>query len=837
MACGSYDFFCKPTLPAPDVVVDQSAFNELPVEERLALTQRELQQMKETFRLKESEQEDMQQEMKFHAIKNEELMDVINAFRSTSSDRSHEIMRAKAEQNSELTIQVHSLRDMLTKSGNQIASLQKEIEQKAMEGEKMISHQRTHQRLQVQIKGLTKTLGNVELNSVDIPSEWTNLQWITGGLKNKNATIDDSDKTMQNITNKIIAMEADRQRLLKESKLYNQSDGEKEGKILALERQVRHMQHEKDELQETNNSLKQQLTVRDGKIGALEELFQNINANRTIDGSMRTPDSPNRRNSLLSIDDDEEDCESIDIDSLASPEAPDKGNPKNFEEIFTNIWSNFTGVIDDKNKDDVSISDDEDQEISSCFNQSYHTKQVEEELQHALELELNELRTNNKALCEDFEAAQFKISDLTARLEESNIKANSFQTKAKLRESLLNDVIQQYKELQMENSATNDRMIELKQKVAVLLQLEKERHEQRKTAEAAAAASAASTSALKMVVKGPSVTDMGETPTFELSERTRMTAEAFNEEEGESTSPSTDLTGGLDKNYIVEENKRLEEEYDRLQYEFDSAIEKINDLEESLQEAKEEVKKSLSLKVDQVRAIALLESEKEALQERVIEFSTKIVDSETTHSRATDELRLAEEREKKAREKQLEREKDLWDVIEQYKKLADENQTTQVEMAEVEQELALTQKVKIQRRHLVYEYRKLEKAMEEAVETGEELSRELQLARKEAAVNKEEAKGVRKRLAGCHFHYKELQQHYNDVLKQNEDHERLLAKAQKHESLHKSQAESWAATMENVREKRRAAEEKVDALSRENAQLQQVCSQLKEEMRFLPAEA
>merc|ERR1719343_33756 len=325
MACGTYDFFCRPTLPAPDIVVDQSSFNELPVEERLALTQRELQITKDTLRIKEGEQEDMQQEMKFHAIKNEELMDVINAFRSSSSDRSHEIMRAKAEQNSELTVQVHSLRDMLTKSGNQIAELQKEIEQKTKEAEKLASHQRTHQRLQVQIKGLTKTLNNVELNSVDIPSEWINLQWITGGLKNKKTDNDDSDKSMQNITNKIIAMEADRQRLLKESKLYNQSDGEKEERILALERQVRQMQHDKDELQETNKSLKQQLTVREGKIGALEELFQNINANRTADGSRRTPDSPNRRNSLLSVDDDEEDCESVDIDSLAELETSSKG--------------------------------------------------------------------------------------------------------------------------------------------------------------------------------------------------------------------------------------------------------------------------------------------------------------------------------------------------------------------------------------------------------------------------------------------------------------------------------------------------------------------------------
>lgn len=834
MACGSYDIFCRPTLPAPDVFVDQSSFNELPLEERLVRTQRELQQTKETLRLKASEQEDMQQEMKFHAIKNEELMDVINAFRSSSSDRSHEIMRAKAEQNSELTVQVHALRDLLTKSGDQIASLQKELEQKTKEGEKLVSSQRIHQRLQIQLKGLTKTLKNIELNSVDIPSEWINLQWITGGLKSKKANDEDCDNTMQTITNKIIAMEADRQRLLKESKLYNQSDGEKEERILALERQVRQMQHDKDELQTTQKSLEQQITVREGKIGALEELFQNINANRTDDGSTKGMQGPNRRDSLLSIEDDEEDCESVDINSVGAPEGSVGGVPQSFEEIFTSIWTNFTGATVAKDEDEGRACEDEDQDISSCFNDSYHTKQVEEELQHAAKVEFDELQVNHQALTEDLEAAKFKISDLIAKLEEANIKANSFETKAKLRESLLKDVIQQYKELQMENSATNDQMVQLKQKVTVLLQLEKERNEERKAVEAAAAVATVANATGKVGIKAPSVTDMGEMPTFEMSERSRMTE---NSEQDVESMSSSHPYNGFDTNYVQEENKRLEEEYDRLQHEFDSAIEKINDLEEALQEANEEIKTSMTLKADQARAIALLESEKNTLQDRVIEFSTNMVNTETTHSRAADELRLAEQREKLARKNQLEREKDLWDVIEQYKKLADENKAVHVEMSEIEHELELTQKVKSNRHHLVYEYRKLEREMEEAVETGKELAKELQLARKEAAVNKEEAKTTRKRLSGCHFHYKQLQQHYNDILKQNEDHERDLAKAQKHEALYKSQAESWAAMMENIREKKRAAEEKVDILTKENTDLQQLCEHQKEEMKFLSAEA
>jgi chromosome segregation ATPase len=722
MACGTYDFLlCTPSLPAPapDVVVDRSSFNDLPMEERLAITQRDLQHMKEALHLKESDQEDLQQEMKFHAIKNEELMDVINAFRSTSSDRSHEIMRAKAEQNSELTVQVHSLRDILTKSGDQIAALQKDLKQKTKEGEKLASYQRNHQRLQVQLKGLVKTLNKVEISNIDIPSEWINLQWITGGVKNKKeenddsinlqwitggfrnkkADNDDSDKTIQDITQKIIVMEADRQRILKESQLYNQSDGEKEKRILALERQVRKMQHDQDELQETNKSQKQQLAVREGKIGALEELFQSINTNRAIEGAKGKAGSPNRRDSLLNVefeDDENDDCESVDINSLA--ESASEGITQSFEEMFTSIWTNFTGG--------AATTDQDDQEISSCFNDSYHTMQVEVELKNAAKANIDELKERQQVLTEDYEAAQFKISGLSAKLEDATIKANSFQTKAKLRESLLKDVIQQYKELQMENSASNDRMVELKRKVAVLLQLEKQRNEERKAKEAAAGAALVAAASGKIVVKGPSVTDQGETSTFDMSERSRMTSE---DDSSQSSSPSTSLNNGLDNNFVLEENKLLVGECDRLQHEFDSAIEKINDLEESLQEVRDEFQQSQSLQADQSRTIALLEGEKTSLQDQIVEVSTKVVGNQSVHTRTEDDLILAELREQKARDKQMQREKDLWEVIEQYKRLADENRSTQEEMAEVEHELMLTQKVKIQRRDLVYEFRKLEK--------------------------------------------------------------------------------------------------------------------------------
>ena len=134
--------------------------------------------------------------------------------------------------------------------------------------------------------------------------------------------------------------------------------------------------------------------------------------------------------------------------------------------------------------------------------------------------------------------------------------------------------------------------------------------------------------------------------------------------------------------------------------------------------------------------------------------------------------------------------------------------------------------------------------MEEAVQTGEELAQELQRARSEAAVNKEEAKGIRKRLAGCHFHYKELQEHYDQLLKVNVENERELAKAEKYEGLYNAKEESWALMLDNIREKKRVAEEKAglaeekaNNVGKEKEELQQLCDRLQAEMKLLPAEA
>merc|ERR1712238_2527 len=92
--------------------------------------------------------------------------------------------------------------------------------------------------------------------------------------------------------------------------------------------------------------------------------------------------------------------------------------------------------------------------------------------------------------------------------------------------------------------------------------------------------------------------------------------------------------------------------------------------------------------------------------------------------------------------------------------------------------------------------------------------------------SKEEAKSIRKRLAGCHFHYQHLQQQYDTLIREKDTVERQLHKAHLFEALRKTQLESWQGMMETLRDKRDKADEKAHTLSQENDELQLICDEL-----------
>jgi chromosome segregation ATPase len=112
------------------------------------------------------------------------------------------------------------------------------------------------------------------------------------------------------------------------------------------------------------------------------------------------------------------------------------------------------------------------------------------------------------------------------------------------------------------------------------------------------------------------------------------------------------------------------------------------------------------------------------------------------------------------------------------------------------------------------------------MDTVTKLEEDLKQAKSEAARNKEESKSVRKRLAGCHFHYKQLQEQYNATLKQKDDLDRQIKKAHKYDVLRQEQAESWKSQIADLREHRRISEEQIDRLTKENQELHTCCEDL-----------
>ena len=112
------------------------------------------------------------------------------------------------------------------------------------------------------------------------------------------------------------------------------------------------------------------------------------------------------------------------------------------------------------------------------------------------------------------------------------------------------------------------------------------------------------------------------------------------------------------------------------------------------------------------------------------------------------------------------------------------------------------------------------------MDTVTQLEQDLKQAKSEAARNKEESKSVRKRLAGCHFHYKQLQEQYNTALKQKDDLDCQIQKAQKYDALRKAQTESWKSQLEDLREHRRVSQEQVERLAKENEELHSYCEDL-----------
>jgi hypothetical protein len=682
----------------------------LTVEDRLKVALRDQEHLKEALRMKTSVEEDLQRDISFYQIKNQELTDVLNAIQSNTNGVQQQVMRAKAEQNAELSIQVRALKDLLNKSTETIDLLQKKLSVANEEKEKLASGQKSYERAIAQINGLYNTVNMMEISSMkSMKSEWINSRWIAKPCEGQQA-----HATVQCISRKIIAVESDRQRLLCEIKSYQEDHVKEEERSESLERQVKLLEQEKQKLREETHALQRELDVRAGKIGALEELFQTINTTRTLD----IPENVeyNRdvaRYEAISVIEEDEKRTFVENGAKSNLKLDDEESVDIFSQAASSVGAAFSSMMESLSFDVQSISTDKMEDIFTVSTTppefetadaiSFHTKDVEQELYQAAMIEAQEWKDKYLSVQDDHSQAKLKIANLSVQVQDLEQEVFIATKKADLREGLLRDIIQQYKELEHEHTHALEQVGKLKDKVARLAikQYKQEKKEKE--------------SFCHEKGKGNENNDYhnfldDRLPTFETEASGITMDDDFERLQDDSSSPTSLNTNNDEDRSFLDEYKKLESECDRLQHEFETAIAKISNLEKELELARMQVHASHEQHAKQAYDIAVLEKDKSQLHEQLLEEKQKLSNWKSTHEgQQADDLRAADLRTEQARSKQREREQDLWDVIEQYKSLAELNAEQEEHMNNIERELHLTHRVQIQRRDLVYEYRKLER--------------------------------------------------------------------------------------------------------------------------------
>jgi chromosome segregation ATPase len=75
---------------------------------------------------------------------------------------------------------------------------------------------------------------------------------------------------------------------------------------------------------------------------------------------------------------------------------------------------------------------------------------------------------------------------------------------------------------------------------------------------------------------------------------------------------------------------------------------------------------------------------------------------------------------------------------------------------------------------VITKHKKLERDHQEVKEMVTKLQEQLDHAKKEARIREEEAKHAQKRLVGCHYHFKKLQDEHEVILQRVKDQETEL---------------------------------------------------------------
>jgi len=744
---------------------------DMPVEDQLHEAQIEIEQLREKLLERENENQNLKHENNFHTIKAMELAEIIA---KRGSDETVELLKQKAVQNAELTIQVQELRHHLLQTSDQVESLQSDLRLSNVTVEKLADERKSHQRMLVELGDVVRALGRIEVK-FEKSDSLAASNWMA------------ADSSMENIKRKVDAIEEDRQDRIRENKHLQEDIRERVEEINKLQKQNRMLEasdNDRTRLQKENKVLKEECESRGRKIVALEQLFQNLNASRSEDGSVANsiPRNVTCAKNGRPV-------------ASANPISPNSESSTDVHLTVTSISKISNEGLDD----DSSLEPDESHQSGREISKRKH-KTLEKELSI----------TRKYAL------------DLEDQLQSERKRLSRVQQKQGQREGLLRDVIFQYKELQKEHDALTTRLSELEG----FRSAENVPNDNPADSTDGEASSVGTTELGckkghsrdqdEAILQESSTFEMSDTATYETSssltdghssQEVSVVTTAAQAAEKRTLNPYTgSCSQSSESSVSMEDYERLKEECARLEHECDDAISRIAYLEEELSCARQENQSSKVAYSENDQSVGWQQKYDEACEE------TK---------RLMDELKKADNRADEAQRKQKQREMDLWDVIHQYKQLSDENEDTRAQMKDVTDDHAeWIAKKEARRRDLIFEYKKLEKKHEDSVLEMETLGNDLSRARKEAAKAREDSKTVRKRLNGCNYQYKQLRDLYDEMGSEKNELEKELKRSRKHIGLFKKQEESWTEKLLHIREQRKIVEEDNRRLKWENKDLQ-----------------
>jgi chromosome segregation ATPase len=756
----------------------------------LAVARNEITQLKQSLLLKATAFQDLEMDMNFHVIKTAELTEILQ---TRGPDETRERLTIKALQNAELTVQVQALRHHLNNSAENVETLEADLRLSTETVQKLAEERKSHQRMLVELSDVVRTLGRIEVEYDKSENKASN--WMA------------PDDSLENIKRKINAMEEDRQRRIQENEDLQIETLERGAEIEALHRQnlrIEAIDQDRQRLLQENQVLREDNASKVSRVETLEQLLHENKEERGTSSIPHNVTCEQRRN-LRNVT--EEGVDAMEVISQADGST---------EIILTtpNI-SRVTRHVEDESSDsDSSFSSLESPEPL-----------LEDDIQNTI-VELVVLRDKYTYLQAERDSTKEQMESLEKQLQEASKKVKTTQKKQEIREGLLQDVIFHYKQLQKEHDEATTRITELEGMMS-----------DRNPADDHDIKPSEGRSSKKSKTKtdGSQVED---SPSSELTVTSRgsscmsyVTTDAKAEGQDEDSSIC-----GVEIQYfdetMMDEFHRLESECARLEHEYDDAIARVSNLEDELKASKQETVSAQDTQKARERDLDQRNHQYEVLQHDHESALEKTV-------RVEDDLLFAQIQAEEASTKQKQREQDLLEVIDQYKQQTSENDETRAKMEGVENELDETQikmadvqhELKIAKKHanrrdLIYDYRRLEQDYEDSVARMEGLEIELRLAKTDAARSKEESKSTRKRLAGCHFHYKQLQQQYDDALSQTVAVERALTRAQKHSEIHKAQTECWTEKLVHIREKRAESNEENKRLLHENKELKTYCNDL-----------